>query len=103
VPYVQSGVGRIYGLSPSAHESWGVTGFRVEDESFGFWCRGVAILFRPYASYFANRRGRCALIRAVRQSRFILNVTPHHSAMMEACLPHHDNVVVFRPLIRMVK
>jgi hypothetical protein len=66
-------------------------------------CRGVAILICPYALYFTSRRGRRALICAVWKSRSILNVTPYHSAMMEACLPRRDDVVVFRPLIWIIR
>jgi hypothetical protein len=36
MPYVQSGIGRMYCLSPCARENWGVKSFRVEDESLRF-------------------------------------------------------------------
>jgi hypothetical protein len=60
-------------------------------------------LVLPLVSYFASRRRRPALISAVWQSRSILNITLRHSAMVEACPPHRDDVVVSRPLIRTVR
>jgi hypothetical protein len=66
-------------------------------------CCRVAILFLPCVLCFASWKGKRAQISTVWQSRSILNVTPCHSAMMEACPPHHDDIVVFRLLTRTVR